>query len=64
VEFDAVRHDVAEVESRWREEERLGFRLRLTDGRHVLLYYVPEFDLWSGIVVGAERTVRLAQGEE
>ena len=32
LERDGVRVEVAEVESRWREEERLGFRLRL-DGR-------------------------------
>ncbi len=64
VELEGAHHDVAEVESRWREEERLGFRLRLADGRHLLVYYVPELDLWSGIVIGAGPTAGLAQGEE
>lgn len=42
------RADVVDVESQWREEERLGFRVRLTGGASVVLYYVPELDLWSG----------------
>jgi hypothetical protein len=33
----------------WREEERIGFRVVLADGSNVLLYYVPELDLWSGV---------------
>lgn len=33
----------------WREEERVGFRVSLTDGSSWLLYYVPELDLWSGV---------------
>jgi hypothetical protein len=49
IERDDARIDVAAVEAQWREEERLGFRVRLTDGSHVLLYYVPELDLWSGV---------------
>ncbi len=49
VERDGVRIDVAAIESRWREEEREGYRLRLADGAHLLLYYVPELDLWSGV---------------
>ena len=49
VERDGVRSDVVEVEAQWREEERLGFRVRLTDGASLLLYHVPEFDLWSGV---------------
>ena len=49
VERDGVRSDVVEVESQWREEERLGFRVRLADGGSLLLYYVPELDLWSGV---------------
>lgn len=49
VERDGVRSDVVEVEAQWREEERLGFRVRLADGSHLLLYYVPELDLWSGV---------------
>lgn len=52
VERDGVRSDVAEVESQWREDERLGFRVRMTDGARLLLYYVPELDLWSGAVAG------------
>lgn len=53
VERDGLRVDVASVESQWREEERLGFRLLLIDGSHLLVYYVSEFDLWSGIIVAA-----------
>ena len=51
LERDGLRVDVAAVESQWREEERLGFRLRLTDGSRVLVYYVPELDLWSGMPI-------------
>lgn len=53
IERAGVRQDVAEVVAQWREEERLGFRVRLTDGATLLLYYVPELDLWSGVAVGA-----------
>ncbi len=49
VERDGARSDVAEVVAQWREEERVGFRVRLDDGRRMLLYYVPELDLWSGV---------------
>jgi hypothetical protein len=49
VERDGDRIDVEAVESEWREEERLGYRVRLADGSHLLLYYVPELDLWSGV---------------
>ena len=49
VECVGVRIDVAAIDAQWREEERLGFRVRLTDGAAWLLYYVPELDLWSGI---------------
>jgi hypothetical protein len=51
IERDGRRVDVAEIEAQWREEERLGFRVRLADGDRVLLYYVPELDLWSGVTV-------------
>ncbi|HYM13968.1 MAG TPA: hypothetical protein VEZ14_00215 [Dehalococcoidia bacterium] len=51
VERHGVWTDVAEIESRWREEERLGFRVRLADGATALLYYVPELDLWSGVLI-------------
>jgi hypothetical protein len=50
VEIDGARVDVATVESEWREEERLGFRVTLRDGKRLLLYYVPNEDLWSGVV--------------
>lgn len=48
VERDGIRRDVAEVVTQWREEERLGFRVRLADGTLMLIYYVPELDIWSG----------------
>jgi hypothetical protein len=49
VERDGTRSDVAEIVSQWREEERHGYRIRLVDGAHLLLYYIPELDLWSGL---------------
>ena len=58
VEREGLRVDVAAVESQWREEERLGFRLRLSDGSRVLVYYVPELDLWSGVPVVEGTQVR------
>ena len=51
IERDGARVDVEAVESQWREEERIGFRVRLTDGSRALVYYVPELDLWSGVPV-------------
>lgn len=51
VEHGGARIEVAAVEAQWREEERLGFRVRLIDGQRLLLYYVPELDLWSGVAV-------------
>lgn len=56
VERDGGRVDVIEVESQWREVERIGFRVRLADGSHALLYYVPEIDLWSGVIQSAGQT--------
>jgi hypothetical protein len=53
VERDGIRVDVEDVESQWREQERIGFRVRLADGSHALLYYVPEIDLWSGVISAA-----------
>jgi hypothetical protein len=50
VEIDGVRIDVATVETAWKEEERLGWLVKLRDGRRLLLYYVPQEDLWSGVV--------------
>lgn len=49
IERDGVRTDVIEVVATWREEERLGFRVVLADGASLVLYYVPELDLWSGV---------------
>ncbi|MEX2226745.1 MAG: hypothetical protein WEB52_09885 [Dehalococcoidia bacterium] len=46
---EGQRLSVEEVLAAWREEERIGFRVRLQDGSLLLLYYVPELDLWSGI---------------
>jgi hypothetical protein len=51
VELEGVRVDVASVESEWREEERLGWLVTLRDKRRLLLYYVPNEDLWSGVVL-------------
>jgi hypothetical protein len=51
IERDGERVDVAEVESQWREQERIGFHVRLADGSRALLYYVPDLDLWSGVVL-------------
>jgi hypothetical protein len=53
IERDGRRLDVISIEAQWREEERLGFRVRLSDGASWLLYYVPELDLWSGIADAA-----------
>ena len=50
VHHDGARIEVSGVLAQWREEERLGFRVRLASGAEALLYYVPEIDLWSGIV--------------
>ena len=50
VELEGKRVEVVSVESEWREEERLGFLVTLRDGRRLLLYYVPNEDLWSGAV--------------
>ncbi len=48
VERDGRAVAVDEVLAQWREEERIGFRVRLADGSQLLLYYVPELDIWSG----------------
>jgi hypothetical protein len=49
VERDGRRIGVSAVDARWREVERIGFRVRLADGSSMLLYYVPEIDVWSGV---------------
>ena len=46
------------IDAEWREEERIGFRVRLADGSSWLLYYVPELDLWSGIADAGAWLVR------
>jgi hypothetical protein len=54
VMLDGRRCAVEDVLASWREEERIGFRVRLEGGRLLLLYYVPELDLWSGIPFASE----------
>jgi len=49
VDLDGERIEVEQIDARWREEERIGFRVRLRGGQSALLYYVPELDLWSGV---------------
>jgi hypothetical protein len=51
VELEGARVEVEAVESEWREEERLGWLVRLRDARRLLLYYVLDEDLWSGVVL-------------
>lgn len=51
VELDGARVEVEAVDSEWREEERLGYRVTLRDGRRLLLYYVPNTDSWSGALL-------------
>ncbi len=48
--------EVERVLARWREQDRLGFRVRLRDDGEWLLYYVPEFDLWSAGPMGSGRS--------
>ncbi len=48
VELDGERVDVVEIEKEWREEDRLGFAVKLRDRRRLLLYYDPNDDAWSG----------------
>lgn len=52
VDVGGIRVHVEELEATWREEERAGFRVRLADGSHWLLYYVPQLKLWSGVLNG------------
>ncbi len=49
IEREGLRLNVARITAEWREEERRGFRVQLSDSSNWLLYYVPELDLWSGI---------------
>ena len=52
IEVDGVRRTVDTIDATWREEDRLGFRVRLEGGPSMLVYYVPELDLWSGAPAG------------
>jgi hypothetical protein len=49
VEIDGARCPVREVESRWREPDRDAWRVTLEDGRRLILYYVPNTDLWFAV---------------
>ena len=49
VQRNRTRVDVSELVAEWVEEERRGYRVKLADGTQMLLYYVPELDLWSGL---------------
>lgn len=51
VEREGVRLEVTAIESRWREQDRLGFRVTLEDSQRLLLYYLPEEDMWSAMRV-------------
>ena len=51
VELEGTRVEVAAVDSEWREEERFGYLVSLRDGRRLLLYYVPNEEIWSGVVL-------------
>ena len=51
VESEGTRVEVASLESEWREEERLGYRVTLRDGKRMLLYYISKDDRWSGVVL-------------
>ena len=64
VEREGARVEVADVEAQWREVERLGFRVRLADGARLLLYYVPEIDLWSGVPYADRFDERVASRKE
>jgi hypothetical protein len=61
VEHHRGRRIVRRVDARWREEERLGFRVRFEDGGTMLLYYVPELDLWSGTATPPEGALPLRE---
>jgi hypothetical protein len=51
VELRGARREVASVDCEWREEERFGYLLTLDDATRLLLYYVPDADIWSGLVL-------------
>lgn len=59
VDRDGRRIEVEAVEAQWREVERIGFRVRLKDGSWLLLYYVPEIDVWSGVPFASDTMTRI-----
>ena len=52
IEVEGGRRAVEHIDATWREEDRIGFRVRLEGGLSMLVYYVPELDLWSGAPAG------------
>ncbi len=48
---DGVRFVIEAVEDRRREPERLVYRVRLKDGRRMVLYYTFADDTWLGTEV-------------
>ena len=61
VERDGRRVEVEAVEAQWREVERIGFRVRLRDGACLLLYYVPEIDVWSGVPYASDKMAQIVR---
>lgn len=49
IEVEGQRVAVVAIDADWREDERFGFRVSLSDGSTWLLYYVPALALWSGV---------------
>ena len=47
IEREGRRTAVRQVDSRWQEPDRRGWRLTLEDGTKAILYHVQEHDLWS-----------------
>ena len=60
VQVGDERLSVASLDAQWREDERLGFRVKLSDGSSWLLYYVPDLDLWSGTADAREGSSTVA----
>jgi hypothetical protein len=59
IEIDGERVAVTAIDATWREEDRIGFRVQLDSGARMLVYYVPELDLWSGVAVDAHAPARV-----
>ena len=51
VEREGTRLQVSSIDSQWREQDRLAFRVTLEDSRRLLLYYLLEQDIWSAVEV-------------